>query len=442
MEIVTVPRISLWQEGRHSDDYKFIDRNIAEIFTAGGTSCYIHKYLGPADNTLSLNTSNSTVTGNSVLIFSNTSNVSVGQFVFGANIPSNTKVGAKTANTVTLTNSVSNTVVTGSTVRFSAINDATQPVYTNQSALNIQDLLLLENRDRKYDTNVYNLRGIYNVQDLDFDLSQFGLFLQNDTVFITFHLNEMVQRLGRKIISGDVIELPHLKDFYSLEETVPIALKRFYVVKDAIRSAEGYSPTWWPHLWRIKATPLVDSQEYKQILKEIQAGTANTTLSDLISTVSKVNQVNDAIIERAEQLVPESGYDVTPYWIPPMSDGTKHGTPLPPDASPVERFEGYLVGNSSPPNGRPVTTGTTFPAAPAEGDFFLRLDFFPNRLFRWDGVHWVKVQDDVRTPLTHGLGETQQDRFINDDTTFTNSEGNTETTLQDLSTLLRPDSDY
>ena len=100
------------------------------------------------------------------------------------------------------------------------------------------------------------------------------------------------------------------------------------------------------------------------------------------------------------------------------------------------------MGNSSPPNGRPVTTGTTFPAAPAEGDFFLRLDFFPNRLFRWDGVHWVKVQDDVRTPLTHGLGETQQDRFINDDTTFTNSEGNTETTLQDLSTLLRPDSDY
>lgn len=436
-----MPRLSLWQE-RHSNDYKFLDRNIAEIFVAGGTSCYIHKYLGPADNTLSLNTSNSTVSGNSILRFSNTSNVSVGQFVFGTNIPSNTKVGALTANTVTITNSVSNTVATGSAIRFSKTNDATQPVYTNQSALNIQDLLLLENRDRKYDTNVYNLRGIYNVQDLDFDLSQFGLFLQNDTVFITFHLNEMVQRLGRKIISGDVIELPHLKDFYSLDETVPIALKRFYVVKDAIRSAEGYSPTWWPHLWRIKATPLVDSQEYKQILMEIQAGTANTTLSDLISTVSKVNQVNDAIIQRAEQLVPESGYDVTPFWIPPQSDGTKYGTPLPSDASPVERFEGYLVGTGSPPNGRPVTTGTQFPNNPVEGDFFLRMDFFPNRLFRWDGVHWIKVQDDVRTPLTHGLGETQMDRFVNDDTTFTNSEGQTENTLQDLSTLLKPDSDY
>ena len=437
-----MPRISLWAEGKHSNDYKFFDQQIRELISIGGTSIYIHKYLGPEDNALSLTTSNSTETSNSILRFTNTSNVSVGQFVFGTNIPSNTKVGAKTGSTITLTNSVSNTVISGSTIKFSNVNDATQPVYTNQSALNIQDLLLLENRDRKYDTNVYNLRGIYNVQDLDFDLSQFGLFLQNDTVFITFHLNEMVQRLGRKLISGDVIELPHLKDFYSLDETVPIALKRFYVVKDAIRSAEGYSPTWWPHLWRIKVSPLVDSQEYKQILKEIQAGTANTTLIDLISTVNKTNQVNDAVVERAEQLVPESGYDVTPYWIPPTSDGTKFGTPLPPDASPVERFGGYLVGNSSPPNGRPVGTGTQFPTISVEGDFFLRLDFFPNRLFRYDGNHWVKVQDDVRTSLTHGLGETQQDRFVNDDTTFTNSEGNTESTLQDISTLLRPDSDY
>jgi len=29
------------------------------------------------------------------------------------------------------------------------------------------------------------LRGIYNVADVDFDMSQFGLFLQNDTLFMT-----------------------------------------------------------------------------------------------------------------------------------------------------------------------------------------------------------------------------------------------------------------
>ena len=58
-----------------------------------------------------------------------------------------------------------------------------QPYGTNDiPETKIQDLLFLENRDRKYSDDVYVIRGIYNVQDLDFDLSQFGMFLQNDTI--------------------------------------------------------------------------------------------------------------------------------------------------------------------------------------------------------------------------------------------------------------------
>ena len=89
---------------------------------------------------------------------------------------------------------------------------AAAPHYETQSEQNIQDLLFLENRDRKYDPDIYELRGHYNVNDTDFDLSQFGLFLQNDTLFVTFHLTDMIERLGRKLMSGDVIELPHLRD--------------------------------------------------------------------------------------------------------------------------------------------------------------------------------------------------------------------------------------
>ncbi|RYE15187.1 MAG: hypothetical protein EOP45_18740, partial [Sphingobacteriaceae bacterium] len=51
----------------------------------------------------------------------------------------------------------------------------------------IQDVLLLENRDRKYDPNVYELRGTYNVQDNDLDLKQFGAFFNTDSLFIEFH---------------------------------------------------------------------------------------------------------------------------------------------------------------------------------------------------------------------------------------------------------------
>ena len=76
------------------------------------------------------------------------------------------------------------------------------------SVTTIQDLLFLENRDRKYDTSVYTMRTIYRMNDNDFDLTQFGLFLTGDTIFMVFHLNDMVENLGRKIMIGDVLELP------------------------------------------------------------------------------------------------------------------------------------------------------------------------------------------------------------------------------------------
>jgi hypothetical protein len=135
----------------------------------------------------------------------------------------------------------------------------------------------MENRDRKYDTDVYRMRGHYQVADQDFDLSQFGLFLATGTLFMTFHLNDMLDGVGRKIMAGDVLELEHLTDYDPLNQDIPAALKRFFVVGDCSFASEGFSPTWWPHLWRVKINPLVDGQEYKDILDQIVAGTANTT---------------------------------------------------------------------------------------------------------------------------------------------------------------------
>jgi hypothetical protein len=111
--------------------------------------------------------------------------------------------------------------------------DFTQPQYDILRPENIQDLLFLENRDRIYDHNIYRLRGHYNVQNLDFDLSQFGLFLNNDIIFITVHYNDMIDIVGRKLMVGDVIELPHLLDYNPLNETIPTALKRFMQITDA-----------------------------------------------------------------------------------------------------------------------------------------------------------------------------------------------------------------
>lgn len=194
-----MPRLSLYRPEK-TQDYKFLDRTINEMFTVGGTDLYIHKYLGPADQGPS--------------------------------------------------------------------KDFTQPQYNNLDPTNIQDLLFLENRDRKYAPDIYRIRGHYNVQNLDFDLSQFGLFLNNDIIFITVHYNTMIDLLGRKLMVGDVLELPHLTDYHPLNETIPIGLRRYYQITDANYASEGFSQTWYPHLWRIKCEPLVDSQEFSDILEQ------------------------------------------------------------------------------------------------------------------------------------------------------------------------------
>ena len=187
------------------------------------------------------------------------------------------------------------------------------PEYTTANETQIQDLLFLENRDRKYDPDIYLLRGVYNLSDIDFNLSQFGLFLQNDTVFMTFHINDTVEKLGRKIMAGDVIELPHLKDEYALND-FSFALKRFYVVEEVARAAEGFSVTWYPHLYRAKLKPLVDSQEFKEILDGVAGEGTNQTLRDVMSTYEKEMQITAAVLDQAEADAPKSGYDTTKFY--------------------------------------------------------------------------------------------------------------------------------
>lgn len=388
-------RLSLWKDGRHSNDYKFMDRRISEMFTLGGTGILVNKYLGPIEQT-------------------------------------------------------------GST-------DPTKPDYTTQSELNIQDLLWVENRDRKYDQDIYKMRGIYQRGDQDFDLSQFGLFLQTGTIFMVFHLRDMVDTIGRKLMSGDVLELEHLKDYDALNEDLPAALKRYYVVGDTSFASEGFTPTWWPHLWRVKLNPLVDSQEYKDILNKIKAGPAtDTPVGQILSTYNTMLNINQAVVAQAELDVPKSGYDTSKFYtLPTNEDGTSPaGDPVTVDittitadntaptadtgpGSPLSKIEGYLTGDGIAPNGRVTGSGIAFPDNPVQGDYFLRLDYLPNRLFRFSGSRWAKIEDNIRTNLTPGAtdNKTQRAGYVNNTNTYTDASGQTHNELQPLSRILTPKAD-
>ena len=556
-----MPRLSLWRPNK-TNDYNFFDKIISEQFTAGSTDLYIHKYMGPTNQGPSI--------------------------------------------------------------------DATQPEYDVLAPTNIQDLLFLENRDRSYDPNVYRLRGHYNVQNLDFDLSQFGLFLNNDIIFITVHYNDMIQIVGRKLMVGDVIELPHLLDYNPLNETIPTALKRFMQITDANYASEGFSPTWFPHLWRIKCEPLVDSEEFSQILsapidqdtylgiwdkdKTYPAGYVITygdknykalidvpagiyppdptywqldtadNLKDILATYNKNISINNAALVEAERLVPKAGYDRSNLYVvptygeyssngvlsrainnpaPPVGVNTDGAAPVPTgtvmmvrnpnfknpspvlkipkaaiktiwnstadmdyeklnifntvnletvtlspqrtdtnsgqvsgnkiltvysmgqitgpygtadntyatadanpelpgftgtisqqmdwraDCDPAFQFiarssprsfgytTGYLDGTGEAPNGLPTGAGISFPQNPQVGDYFLRIDYFPQLLYRWDGRMWVRISQNVRTPTGFTeANKSQLSGFINDRAETKLTDGTYVPQRQALSTIL------
>jgi hypothetical protein len=322
------------------------------------------------------------------------------------------------------------------------------------------------------------------------------------------------------------------------------ALKRFYVVEEVNRAAEGFSVTWYPHLYRAKCKPLVDSQEFKQILDsvansdkdlgvyndqvtyaigDIVTGTDGKkyeviqeatgiappnmnyykladSLRDIVSTYEREMQITQAVLNQAELDSPKSGFDTTQFYhLQQGPDGSPqlisadlqdhyitddqpqatdaNGVPLvDSEGNPIyagitadqtyrsiERGGyGEINGNSDtwladaiPANGARFTAGIAFPTTPQEGQFCLRTDYLPTRLFRYSGTRWIKIEDNVRMTMNNlgasdvGVGDrfegkdvrqTQKATFVNN-TNQTTINGKVVKERQSLSKALRPEAD-
>ena len=98
---------------------------------------------------------------------------------------------------------------------------------------------------------------------------------------------------------------------------------------------------------------------------------------------------------------------------------------------------GYLTGDAQAPNGFPTGAGISFPQNPQVGDYFLRIDYFPQLLFRWDGKLWVRISQDVRTPTGFtAANKSQLSSFINDRAETKLTDGTFVPQRQALSTIL------
>ena len=277
----------------------------------------------------------------------------------------------------------------------------------------IQDLLFMENRDRRYETTVFELRGVYTLSDQDFDLSQFGLFLGTDQQVFTMHINEMVERMGRKLMTGDVIELPHMRDDLLLDEDAA-AVNQYWVVQEGSKAAEGFDPGWWPHIWRVRCKQLQDTQEYSDIFG---TGEEADDLKNLLSTYNSEIKVNEAIVEEAQENVPGKYYDYN----------TKHLV--------------YGIPNSEHPDDidyATVETGTRFPDEADENSYFLRVDYTPHRLFQYRENRWYKVEDDDGA---WEVGHRLHHQFINNDSTSKLDDGTVINSRVALSKAVKPKAD-
>lgn len=358
-----MPRIELFT-GKKGKTYNFFDRHIKNIIFAGGTEIIIHKYLGIFDQ---------------------------GE-----------------------TNDITLPATPGSTKKV--------------RERGIQDLTYLENRDREYDNeHEYVIKGTYQIQDVDGQvLNMPGIFYENDTLFFIFHINDMIERLGRRIIPGDVLELSHIRDDAMLDDDA--AINKYYEVTDVSLSAEGFSPQWWSHLWRCKAKMAKNSQELSDIMNREPENAPGRTLADIASVFPEIMPINQANIDQANIDVPEWNFQNLQMYVVP-GDETTHWNP-------------YLwTGTGSPPNGHKLDySGSSFPKNVPNGTWFLNTAMEPPVLYQKTEPHrWTRMAVDYRRSFDRGARLVKS--FVNNRNSNVFQDGERLAERQYANKLLKPRAD-
>ena len=161
--------------------------------------------------------------------------------------------------------------------------------------------------------------------------------------------------------------------------------------------------------------------------------------------------------EYSVTITPVSGFNYKQYYVTPIDERgnvrtdnvnstERIATDKPINATidtPASSTYGfYYDGDGQAPNGYPMVEQPFFPTNNVNnGDYCLRTDYLPNRLFRYDGARWVKVEDAVR------LTTTNDDTRKNWKTKFVNASGSTTINgltvdqRQSLTNALKPKAD-
>lgn len=309
-----------------------------------------------------------------------------------------------------------------------------------EKGFTIGDPVFNENPQRKYSRETFDLWGVTQMKTPQFSFSFSGLsLLDGDEKEISFHYNSMVAQLGRKIMIGDVIEWTWLRDLDVLG--LETAQNRFYQVTSSERDEDGWAANYKYHLWKVKVKPITNTPEFQDLFnygdendfyEDVNSPNGGGGLDPNNTTQENELNQNDAVLEEAELLGPSYRLHDEHHIYLDENDQVyidNRFIPIDIDGIPNEL------------NANEVQFGEYFPDNPQQGDYFLRVDYNPPKLFkrfvnestgegRWQLMSWDNREKWTGVPAVLRA-------HINNDKTITNKQGETIKQQQNIKDLVK-----
>lgn len=267
---------------------------------------------------------------------------------------------------------------------------------------NIQDKILLENRDRDYQETAVIIKAAYTPQENSTQFDRFGFNPLGDSYHFDVSFTQCIQRLGRPIVIGDIIVATSETQYSASLRPI----EKYLEVTDVFWAATGFTPLWKPTVQKIVAKPLLASQETRDIAGKLTVDVDSSGLFDINDgnegkKYQDYMDVNDSIRADHKKKVPVKGIDYAD--VPIISDELRDYAKNRPEMN-VDKLSRERLPNgvdAMPPNGLPYTEGDEFPPNPKNGDYH-RLTYvkvspnIPARLYRYSVAkgRWIYLETD------------------------------------------------
>lgn len=276
--------------------------------------------------------------------------------------------------------------------------------YEKTKITNIQDKILLENRDRDYDETAIKMKCAYQPIDTIGNQTKFGYMPGSDKWVIEVSFTSSVKALGRPFVIGDIIELPSETQY----NTSMTPIKKYLEVEDTGWSVNGYTPTWVPTLMRLIAVPAIASQETQDLFGKLTRDVDSSGLVDIDNGQNMVYQdysdISQTIKADANTAVPERGEDMAK--VAKLSDELLAFSDAHPEMNlrRLDRKRSMYSIDALPPNGESYTEGDEFPAGMIVDGAYHRQTYdqigkgIAPRLYRYSKIkgYWVYLETDRR----------------------------------------------